>query len=258
MKSGSRAEHGCVEPRVRGKRSRAWRLIPAGATFATALAAWLWWSRVASCAALIQSPEEQIRKGLAGQDHARLDDVCGPHAGGTAELHSMRFDDISPMVEGSRATVAVMLTANGRVRWREGEARFAYSGRERFHMNPCSLGHWCSDGGQFDRLRGVLLALVRRRDALERGDVEAHAGLLSDHYRDRGEDRLAARHRLARELAQPLPRPRLLNWQIKIERETALVGEDAESSVQGEAPTRVRRVYRLERQGERWLFAGGV
>jgi hypothetical protein len=211
---------------------------------------------VAALLASLESPETQLRKALAAQTRAQLDDVYGYRAGGMVELDALRFDDVAPTVEGGRATVVAMLAAEGRVVWRDQQAKLSYLGRERFHMKPCTIALWCGEGDQFDRLRGVLLALFRRHDAFQGRDAEAAARLLAERYQDRGEDRAAAAARLGREVpgAQPA---RVLGWQIRVEREGAEVGEDLERG-EGAGARRERRVYRLAREGERWVFTAGA
>lgn len=240
----------------RGRGSGAPYLVPGALALAAAVAAWLSWGRIASCAPAIREPAEQIREALAHQERAHLDDVYGFHAGGTAELAPVRYADVTSSVEGGRATVAAMLDAEGRVAWRDQAARLSYLGRERFHMKPCSIALWCAEGDQFDRLRGVLLVLFRRHDAAERREPGALAHLVADGYASRGEDRAAATARLARELATP-SHARVVAWQIRVDRDAAEVGEDLEVTPQGAAPRRERRVYHLVREGERWLFGGG-
>lgn len=228
-------------------------LVPAILALAAAVAAWVFSGRLASCGAALESPETQIRKALANQSRAHLDDVYGFHAGGTVELHAVRFDDVAPLVEKGRATVVAMLTAEGRAVWRDQQATLSYLGREQFHMKPCSIALWCAEGDQFARLRGVLLALFRRRDALERRDPDALGRLLSP--RRAPVDAVA---RLAEEPSGSGVGERVLGWQIRIERDGAEVGEDVEVVRGGAGPRRARHLYRLERAGERWLFVDGA
>jgi hypothetical protein len=225
-------------------------LVPACLTLAAVISAWVFSARLASCGGSLEAPETQIRKALASQSRARLDDVYGFRAGGTVELHSVRFDDVSPSVEAGGATVVAMLTAEGRAVWRDQRANISYLGRERFHMKPCSIALWCAEGDQFEHLRGVLLALFRRLDAIEQRDAEALTRLLSA--------RLPDRARTGREALGTSGRDHVLGWQIRVERDGAEVGEDVEVARSGGEPRRERRLYRLERVGERWLFVDGV
>jgi hypothetical protein len=240
--------------------------VPAGLALAAAVAAWLFWGRLASCGASLETPETQIRKALANQGRAHFGDAYGFRAGGTVELHSTRFEDVAPSIEErrgegrgeGRAVVVAMLSAEGRVVWHDQDAKLTYLGRERFHMKPCSLALWCGEGDQFDRLRGVLSVLFRRHDAMERRDPEAYGRLLSARYRDRGQDRADTERRLERELSGPPAHIRVTAWQIRIEREGAEVGEDLEIAAPGQEPRRERHLYRLVQESERWVFVGGV
>ena len=244
--------------RLPGGASGAPYLVPAGLALAAAIAAWLFWGRLASCGASLETPETQIRRALANQDRAHFGDAYGFRAGGTVELHSLRFEDIAPTVEKGRAVVVAMLSAEGRVVWHDQDAKLTYLGRERFHMKPCSLALWCGEGDQFDRLRGVLSVLFRRHDALERRDLDAYDRLLSARYRDRGQDRAETERRLERELSGPPAHVRVIAWQIRVERDGAEAGEDLEITGQDREPSRERHVYRLAQESARWVFVGGV
>jgi hypothetical protein len=239
-----------VQDRRLGARSGAPYLVPAGLALAAALVAWLTWGRLQGCGAPTASPETQVRQALSRQERAHLDDVYGFRGGGTVELFGVRYDDVVAAVEGGRATVVAMLDAEGRVVWRDQEAKLSYLGREQFHMRPCSIALWCGEGDQFQRLRGVLLTLFRRQDAWRLGDAEAYARLLSAEVARDARERPAA--------GAPV-RSRILAWQIRVERDTAEVGEDAEEEgLTGGAAHRLRHVFRLRREGERWVFVGGV
>ena len=109
--------------------------------------------------------------------------------------------------------------------WRDQDAKLAYLGRERFHMRRCPGALWCGEGDEFDRLRGVLLALIRRHDAMLPGS------------------------------RSPV---RVLEWQIRVERLAAEVGEDVDVDGPGAEPRRERHVYRLRLEGDRWAFSGGA
>jgi len=233
-------------------------LVPGALALAATLAVWLGWGQLVSCGTIVESAETAIRRALASQTRANLADVYGFRAGGTVELHDLRFADVVPSVEGGRATVVAMLTAHGRATWRDERATLEYVGRERFHMKPCAIAVWCGEGDQFDRLRGVLLVLFRRHDAFGRRDLSAYERLLAQDYRDGPEGRLEAVRRLARELSGPAARARVVGWQIRVERDDAHVGEDLEVTPEGEAPRRERHVYRLARIAERWVFTAGL
>ncbi|HEX7489559.1 MAG TPA: nuclear transport factor 2 family protein [Anaeromyxobacteraceae bacterium] len=223
--TGDLARIGVRSRKERGGHSGAPYLVPAGLALAAVLVAWLSWGRLVSCGASLETPETQIRRALTAQQRAHLDQVYGFHAGGTVELYQTRYEDVVPLVERGRATVVAMLTAEGRVAWRDQEAKLAYIGRERFHMKPCSIARWCGEGDQFERLRALLLALFRRQDALEQGDVS---------------------------------RARVKAWQIRVERDAAEVGEDLEVTPPGGPARAERRLLRLVWRDERWVFAGGM
>jgi hypothetical protein len=239
-------------------RSGAPYLVPAALATAAAIAIGAGWGRIASCGASLEAPDTQIRKALAHQGRAHLADVYGFRGGGTVELVPVRFTDVTTSVERGRATVVAMLSAEGRVVWRDEEARLAYLGREQFHMQPCSIALWCGEGDQFARLRGVLVALFRRHDAMRAGDVDAYGRLLAAGYRDGADDRSAALRRAGATLPAMAGRVRVVGWQIRVDRSGAEVGEDLALG-DGPAPARAERhVLRLARDGERWVFTGGM
>ncbi len=255
--TGDLSRIGVKDRRDGGGRIGAPYLVPTGLAVLAAVAVWLGWGRLASCGASLESPDTQIRRSLATQDRAHLADVYGFRGGGTLELLPVRFADVTTSVERGRATVVAMLSAEGRAVWRDQEAKVAYVGRERFHMKPCSIALWCSEGDQFDRLRGVLLALFRHRDAYRLRDTDAVARLLAPDYRDGGEDRSAALRRVA-SAVRDAPPARVVAWQIRVERSGAEVGEDLEVMPPDAPPRRERHVYRLVWTDERWVFTGGV
>lgn len=240
-------------------RSGAPYLVPAAVALLVGLGLWAGRHRLASLGAVVESPDTQIRRALASQVRAHLDEVYGFRAGGTVELSAVRYRDVTTSVEGERATVVAVLDAEGRVVWRGGAASLSYLGRERFHMRPCSIALWCAEGDQFERLRGVLLLLFRRADAFEARDPGAYAPLLSERYQDRGLDRAGILRRLRGDLRAGLPASeRLLGWQIRVDRETAEVGEDFELSLAGREPKPLRARYRLLFEESRWRIAGGL
>jgi hypothetical protein len=254
---------------------------------AAALAAWFWRAEIldAGSGLSLQSPESQIRQALAHQDRAHLEDVYGWKAGGTLELTPVRYSEVVPEVvpdvEGGRATVVAQLDAEGRAVWRDQAATVSYLGRERFHMKPCKIALWCAEGDQFARLRAVMRTLFRRLDAARAGDAEAQVALSADDYREGATDRAALAARLRMDSATPRPGLRVRAWQIRVDRDVAEVGEDyeeeggeaeagaeagagrggAEAGAGREARHEARQLrarYRLERRGERWVFAAGL
>jgi hypothetical protein len=151
-----------------------------------------------------------------------------------------------------------MLDGEGRVAWRDQQAKLRYLGRERFRMQPCRIALWCGEGDQFERLRGVLQALFRRHDAAAAGDAAALARLVSDRYADAGEDRAQVLSRLGQELRRGEPeRTRIVAWQIRVERDRAEVGEEYEIAADSRTEA-ARARYTLAWDGDRWTFVAGL
>jgi hypothetical protein len=244
------------QERLRFKKSGAPHLVPIALALAAALAGWLAWDRIGSIGAVsLASPETQVHQALANQKRALLNDVYGFKAGGTAELYPLQFADIAVSIEEGRALVVAMLDGEGRVTWRDQQAKLRYLGRERFHMKPCRIALWCGEGDQFERLRGVLQALFRRHDAASASDGAALARLVSEQYSDAGEDRHEVLRRLERENGPA--RTRIVAWQIRVERDRAEVGEEYEiESGSGSGAARAR--YTLAWDGDRWTFVAGL
>jgi hypothetical protein len=165
---------------------------------------------------------------------------------------------VAVSAQGERAEVVAVLEAEGRVAWREEAATVAYIGRERFAMSPCRIWLWCADGRQFAGLRAVLTALFRRQDAFNGRDPEAYARLLSDRYEGEG-GKQALLGRLRADLGSgPPARMRVVAWQVRVERDRALIGEDYTIAV-GDAPPRTLRArYEMAREGERWAIVSGL
>jgi hypothetical protein len=231
-------------------------LVPVALALAAAGALWLGWGRLGAIGVSLEPPETQVRRALAQQTRAHLEDVYGFKSGGTAELAPVRFADVSVQASVGRAEVVAVLEAEGRVAWRDEAARLVYVGRERFAMTPCSIALWCADGRQFDRLRGVLTTLFRRVDAFNARDAGAYARLVSDRY-DGGKGALLAR--LAPDLAaEPAARMRVLAWQVRVERERAVVGEDYELRLGDGAPRTLRARFELASDGDRWTIVSGL
>jgi hypothetical protein len=141
---------------------------------------------------------------------ARLDPAALRAAGGGAELTLERvsFADVAVSPDGSRALVVAFVEAEGRAALGGSSPAVAYRGREVFVVERCPSARWCLAGGALPALSGVVGALAA------------------------------------------LPRPdgaRVVAWQIRVERETASVGEDYEL-----AGERRRETRTLRRDGERW------
>jgi hypothetical protein len=246
-------------PRAPRARVGAPILVPLALATAAALALWFGRGRLAAIGSqVLESPDAQVRKALLHQDRARLDDVYGFRAGGTAELAPVRFGDVAIGFDGEKALVTARVEAQGRVAWRDETAALSYLGLERFTMTACPIALWCADGRQFSNLRAVLTALFRRLDAFNARDPDAYARLVSDGYQGPG-----GKPALLAQLRKDLPAgpPAVLRaraWQIRVERERAIVGEDYEVRVGGGDPARLRARFELAREGDRWAFVGGL
>jgi hypothetical protein len=124
------------------------------------------------------------------------------------------FDDVVVSMASGRALVVAVVDADGRVQAGGREIQLAYLGREAFVMDRCSRAGWCAAGSPLPALSGVVEALLGA------------------------------------------PRPdgrRPLRWQIRVERERASAGEDAEL----EGGERRRGMFELAREGGRWRIASG-
>jgi hypothetical protein len=123
-------------------------------------------------------------------------------------------------------------------------------------MSPCRIWVWCADGRQLDGLRSVLTVLFRRQDAFNGRDPEAYARLLSERYPG-GKQALLARIR-ADLRSGPPARMRVAAWQVRVERDRALVGEDYTLEVGDGPPRTLRARYELLREGDRWTIVSGL
>lgn len=230
--------------------------MPSLLALAAGVAVYLSWDRITAIPGSVEAPETQVRRALTNQGRAHLSDVYGWKAGGTAELYEVRYGDVTARIEGGKATVLAMVEAEGRLAWRDDAATVSYVGRERFGMAPCSIALWCGDGEQFGRLRDVLTVLFRRTDALNDRDPDAYARLVSERY-EGGKAPLV--DRLRRELASgPPARIDVTSWQIRVERERAIVGEDYTIRVGDGPEKRLRAVFELAREDARWRIVSGL
>jgi len=123
------------------------------------------------------------------------------------------FADVAVSLDGPRALVVAVVDADGRVRAGGREIPFGYLGREAFAMERCPGRRWCPAGPPLPALAAVVEALL----AAPRPDGRRPGG-----------------------------------WQIRVERDRATVGEDAELPAGGRAP---RGVLALAREGDRWTLA---
>lgn len=233
-------------------------LFPAALTVAALAAGWWLLAAAPRLGGALASPEAQVRGALAQLTSARLEDVYGHEAGGLAELGRLRFTDVAVTLEGERARVVAMAEGEGRVAWRGQVASLGYVGREAFTMRPCRFAGWCAEGEALGTLRPVLRLLFRRVDAFNGRDAAAYGRLVAEAYDGPG-GRPALLARLGKDLGGgPAATLRPTGWQIRVDRDGALVGEDATLALGDGAPAPVRTRLRLVREGERWVIAGGL
>jgi hypothetical protein len=114
-------------------------------------------------------------------------------AAGDARIGVARasFADVAVSLDGARALVVAVVDADGRVRTGGRDVRLSYLGREALEMERCPGRRWCSVGPALPALGGVVEALLAARSAPGRTPVA---------------------------------------WQIRVERDRATVGEDAEGA----------------------------
>ncbi len=138
-----------------------------------------------------------------------------PAGTGRVAVSRAAFADVAVSMDGARALVVAIVDADGRVRAGGREIAFGYIGREAFAMGRCPGRRWCPAGAPLPALAAVVEAL----------------------------------------LATPRPDGRRpVGWQIRVERERATVGEDAELPGGTRAP---RGVLELVREDGGWRTAAG-
>jgi hypothetical protein len=127
-------------------------------------------------------------------------------AAGEGRIHLARaaFADVAVSLDGRRARALAVVEADGGVAAGGREIRLAYVGREALEMERCPGRRWCPVGAPLPALAGVVEAL----------------------------------------LAAPGPGRVPVAWQIRVERDRATVGEDAELEGGGKAARLVRTVVR--------------
>lgn len=145
---------------------------------------------------------------------ARAAPVELPAGGARIALARAAFADVTVSMDGGRALVLAVVDADGRVRAGAQEVELRYVGREAFTMERCPERRWCPAGAPLPALAGVVEAL----------------------------------------LAAPRPDGRRpVAWQIRVERDHASAGEDAE--VPGGVSARA--VFDLVQVQGRWRIASG-
>ncbi|MGB8931600.1 MAG: nuclear transport factor 2 family protein [Anaeromyxobacteraceae bacterium] len=228
----------------------------AAVVLALALAAWLARGGAATLHERLESPETAIRRALAATPG---EDVSGARADGGLRLERLRFIDPVVRADGARAEVVAVADAYGTVKWRGLPVRLTYLGRERFTMVRCQGAGWCTQGPRLPRLAALLAVLSRRADALDGGDADVYRELIADDYRGADGGKPALLRRLAADLgAAPRARFVPIAWQVRIERETAQVGEDYEIGVGVGPLRRLRARLDLREDGGRWRITGGL
>jgi len=223
--------------------------------------AWLL-SATPSLRGTLGPPEARVRAALGKLTSARLEDVYGHQSGGLAELTALRFGDVTVAVQGegdaARARVVALAEGQGRVAWRGQVASLGYVGREAFDMRPCPFAGWCSEGEALSELRPVLRLLFRRLDAFDGRDLAAYGRLVAEGYRGPG-GKAALLARLAKDLAaRPAATLSVTGWQLRIERDQVLAGEDETLTLAGQPPMALRARLTLVREGGRWVIADGL
>ncbi len=221
---------------------------------AVAFAAWLASGGAAVFRARLESPETGIRRALAAAGAEG-----GVAAGAGIRTERLRYTDLLVTAAGARAEVVAVADAEGTVEWRGLPVRLTYLGRERFSVVRCPGAGWCTDGARLPRLASLIAVVARRADALADGQSDLYQALVSDDYSGPEGGKLALLRRLAADLgASPRARYAPLAWQVRIERDTAQVGEDYEIGV-GDGPRRrLRARLDLREQGGRWVITGGL
>jgi hypothetical protein len=201
------------------------------------------------------SPETQVKDALARSSPVRLERLAG---GAVATLSRVRFADVTVSVEGERANVLAVVEAEGEVERKGARIALSYVGREALPMVRCGTARWCPEGEPLPRLAAVLDPLLRRVAAFEARDAGAYAPLVSDRYPGAG-GKAALLARLRADLGGGPPAGlSVLAWQVRVERDRALAGEDYRLEVPGAPPARLRARYALALEGERWLIVDGL
>lgn len=167
------------------------------------------------------SPDARVRRALAAAGEVVLEDLAGAGQGTRAALRVTYRDAIGAEEQGGRLRAVAVVEAEGTIRGSGLDAVVAVVGREQIPLVPCAAGDCPGPEGPLPRIRGVLEALVARHRALV----------------------ATGSHR------------RVVAWQVRVERDTAEVGEDLQTPGPASAPARERTRLRLGRQGGRWAVA---
>lgn len=243
---------------MQGSGSAARPLVAGLALAALGLAAVSWYAAGGGdrIRRLVESPESGIRRVLA--EPAGSGPAPIPGSAATLRIDHVRFSDLLVSAAGAGAEVVAVADAEGGVAWRGREIPVSFVGRERVRMVRAAAGEWRVDGDRLPRLASLLTVLARRADAFDDADAGRYRPLVADDYAGPG-GKEGLLGRLARDLAAtPRARFRPISWQVRIERETAQVGEDYEIAVGAAGVRRLRARLDLRDEGGRWRITGGL
>jgi hypothetical protein len=229
----------------------------AAAAAALLVAAWLLTGGTTTLRSLVESPETGIRRALATP--VRPEPRAVPGTGATVRIDRVKFADLVITAAASRTEVVAVADADGVVAWRGKEVALAYVGRERLAMARCPAAGWCVEGELLPRLAPLLSVLARRADAFADAEAEGYRPLVSDGYRGPEGGKPELLRRLAADFgASPRARFQPRAWQIRIERDSAQVGEDYEIQVGSGEARRLRGRFELRDDGGGWRFTAGL
>lgn len=212
----------------------------------------LWWRGGDLRQALVR-PETQVREALGRTRSLRL-------ALGRGEVVLEKVRIAEPLVEvaGDHARVAAMVEADGVVLAAGSAVRLAVVARERFTMVRHPGAGWRLDDAGWPDLLAVLALLQARLDAFNARDAERYGRLVAAGYRGRG-GREALLERLAHDLAgEPRAALGATAWQVRIDDQGAVVGEDEVVRLGGGEPRPLRARLDLAREGTGWTIVGGL
>lgn len=242
---------------MRGSGSAARRALAWTAAAAIAAGGWLALRGTGALRSMVESPETGIRRALAKDDERAPRAVPGVDA--TLRLERIGFKDLLVTVSDGGAQVVAVADGDGSATWRGHEIGVSYVGRERVSMIPCRERGWCRAGEPAPRLSSLLALLVRRAAAFDDADPAPYRELVAADYRGPEGGRAALLERVAADLAaKPRAHLRPIAWQIRIERDTAQVGEDYELRVGAGDGRRLRARLSLRDEGGRWWITGGL
>jgi hypothetical protein len=244
---------------LRGSGRATRRALAGGLALAAVAIFAAWWTAGGEgrLRSLVESPETGIRRALSAAGGPGPSALPGSAA--TLRIDRVRFTDLLVSASGPAAEVVAVADADGSVEWRARAVAISYVGRERLRAVRCPGAGWCVDGERLPRLASLLSVLARRADAFDDADAERYGPLVAEDYAGQEGGKPELLRRLAQDLAAR-PRARFLpiSWQVRIERETAQVGEDYEIALGGAGARRLRARLDLRDEGGRWRITGGL